>query len=85
MTMMGAAIGAIWVYASRDRRLLGVDLSDEEIRRRTRSFTIGVPLYVLAALLALVSAPACLAINAALAIYYALPAGGAMRAPEAPG
>ena len=85
MTMMGTAAGAIWVYASRDRRLLGVDLSDEEIRSRTRSFTVGAPVYAVAALVALFSAPGALAINAALAIYYALPAGGAMRAPEAPG
>ena len=82
MTMMGSAFGALWIYASRGRRLLGVELSDAEIRSRTRSFAIGAPVYALAALVAIVSAPASLAINALLAIYYALPSGGMMRDPR---
>jgi uncharacterized membrane protein len=82
MALMGISFGALWTYASRDRRLLGVDLSDDEIRRRTFRFTIGAPLYVLALLVALFSAPACLVIIAALGIYYALPAGGMMSVPD---
>jgi uncharacterized membrane protein len=81
MTMMGIAFGLLWRYASRDGRLLGSNLSDAEIRRRTRRFTIGAPIYVLSLLVALFSAPACLAIIAALAVYYALPQGGMMRGP----
>jgi TMEM175 potassium channel family protein len=78
MTLMGASFGVLWTYATRHRRLLGDTLSDEEIRFRTRRFTIGAPIYALAMLVALVSAPACLVINALLAVYYALPAGGAI-------
>ena len=85
MTAMGFAFGTIWRYAARDRRLLGSDLSDEEIRRRTRSFTIGAPLYVVSFVVALFSAPACLAMNAALAVYYALPGAGMMRHPSESG
>jgi uncharacterized membrane protein len=81
MTMMGLAFGLLWTYASRGRRLLGSDMSDAEIRSRTRRFTIGTPIYALSLVVALFSAPACLAIIAALAVYYALPAGGMMRAP----
>jgi uncharacterized membrane protein len=81
MTMMGATFGLLWTYASRDRRLLGSDLSDEEIRRRTRRFTIGAPIYGLSVVVALFSAPASLVVIAALAIYYALPQGGMMRSP----
>jgi TMEM175 potassium channel family protein len=81
MTMMGVAFGLLWGYAARDRRLLGVDLSDAEIRRRTRRFQAGAPVYALAAAVAIFSAPICLAINAALALYYALPGGGMMRSP----
>jgi TMEM175 potassium channel family protein len=81
MTMMGFAFGLLWSYASRGRRLLGSDLSDAEIRHRTRRFTIGAPIYGLSILVALFSAPACLAIIAALAVYYALPQGGMMRGP----
>jgi uncharacterized membrane protein len=82
MLAMGLAFASLWTYASRDRRLLGTDLSDEEIRTRTRRFTIGAPLYLVALLVALVSAPACLALNAALAVYYAVPGAGMMRHPE---
>jgi uncharacterized membrane protein len=78
MTLMGASFGALWTYATRHRHLLGETLSDEEIRVRTRRFAIGTPVYAFAMLVALVSAPVCLAINALLAVYYALPAGGAM-------
>jgi uncharacterized membrane protein len=81
MTMMGVTFGLLWTYASRDRRLLGSDLSDEEIRRRTRRFTIGAPIYGLSVVVALFSAPASLVVIAALAIYYALPQGGMMRSP----
>jgi uncharacterized membrane protein len=81
MTMMGVAFGLMWRYAAGDRRLLAVDLSDDEIRQRTRRFTIGTPIYGLSIVVALFSAPACLVIIAALAVYYALPQGGMMRAP----
>jgi uncharacterized membrane protein len=83
MTLMGIAFGQLWMYAVRDRRLLGVDLSDAEIRGRTRRFALGAPVYALAGVVAIFSAPICLAINAALAIYYALPGGGMMRSPAA--
>jgi|tagenome__1003787_1003787.scaffolds.fasta_scaffold20624896_2 uncharacterized membrane protein len=78
MTLMGASFGALWTYATRHRRLLDDSLSTEEIRLRTRRFTIGAPVYAFAMLVGLVSAAACLVINALLAVYYALPAGGAI-------
>jgi uncharacterized membrane protein len=84
MFAMGIVFGALWRYAARDRRLLGSDLTEDEIRSRTFRFTIGTPLYLVALLVALVSAPACLAINAALAIYYAIPGGGMIRHPGPP-
>jgi TMEM175 potassium channel family protein len=80
MALMGLSFGTLWRYAV-SRRLLGVSLTDAEIRERTRNFTIGGPIYLLAMLVALISAPACLVINAALAVYYALPGLGQMRAP----
>lgn len=82
MMMMGTAFGALWAYASRGGRLLGSDLSAAEIRSRTIRFALGGPVYALAAGVALLSAPACLAINAALALYYSLPGAGMMRAPS---
>ena len=81
MTMMGVAFGLLWRHASSGRRLLGSELSDEEIARRTRRFTIGAPIYAASVVVALFSAPASLAIIAALAVYYAVPQGGMMRSP----
>jgi uncharacterized membrane protein len=78
MAAMGVAFGALWSYASRNRRLLADSLSPEEVRRLTRRFVAGTPVYMLSILIALVSAPACLALNALLALYYALPGGGAI-------
>jgi uncharacterized membrane protein len=78
MTLLGASFGLLWTYATRHRELLGDTLSDAEIRVRTRRFTAGTPVYAFAMLVALVSAPVCLLINALLAVYYAVPAGGAI-------
>ena len=64
--------------AREHRRLLGDSLSPEEVQRLTRRFVAGAPVYLLSILVALVSAPACLILNALLAVYYALPGGGAM-------
>ena len=82
MTLMGVAFGALWRHASRGRRLLAVDLSDDEIRRRTLRFTIGAPLYLLALVVAIFSAPAALVMVALLAVYYAVPGAGMMPHPE---
>lgn len=78
MTGMGIAFGTLWWYASQHGRLLGETLSPPEVRRLTRRFVVGAPIYLVSMLVALVSAPACLALNALLAVYYALPGGGAM-------
>jgi uncharacterized membrane protein len=83
MTLMGASFGALWQYVTRHSELLADRLSKQEMRTRTRRFVIGSPIYGLAMCVALVSAPVCLVINALLAVYYALPAGGAM--PHRPG
>jgi uncharacterized membrane protein len=81
MTMMGVSFGLLWSYASHDRRLLGSDLTDAQIAARTRRFMIGVPVYCASIVVALLSAPASIAIIAALALYYAAPQGGMMRGP----
>jgi TMEM175 potassium channel family protein len=78
MTMMGVAFGALWSYAARHPELLSVELTEDEVARRTRRFTIGAPIYALSIVVALFSAPACLAIIAVLAVYYAVPGGGMM-------
>jgi uncharacterized membrane protein len=82
ITLMGAAFGALWIYASRDGRLLVPGFPREELPRITRRFVIGTPVYVATIGIALVSAPACLAVHAAVAVYYALARrGGGIAAP----
>jgi uncharacterized membrane protein len=71
MTLMGAAFGSLWLYLTGRSELVAA-------RSRTRRFVIGTPIYAVSIGLALVSAPACLAVNALLAVFYALPGGGAM-------
>ena len=72
ITLMGAAFGALWIYASRDGRLLVDDFPREDLPAITRRFVIGTPVYIVAIGVAFLSAVACLALHAALAVYYAL-------------
>jgi TMEM175 potassium channel family protein len=79
MTLMGFSFGAMWMYISVRPGVGAVGhLPATEVRARTRRFVIGAPLYALSIGLAAVSAPACLAVNALLAVYYAVPGGGTM-------
>jgi uncharacterized membrane protein len=82
MAGMGLTFGALWTYAAAGRRLIGPRLTDRELRRIRLRFVLGGPIYVAAMAVALVSAPASLAIIGVLAIYYVLPAGGAIPAPD---
>lgn len=79
MTFMGISFGGMWLYITRRREVGAVGrLTPAEVHSRTRRFVIGAPLYALSIGLALVSAPACLAMNGLLAVYYAVPGGGTM-------
>jgi uncharacterized membrane protein len=83
ITLMGAAFGALWIYASRGGRLLVPSFPREELPHVTRRFVIGTPVYALTIGVAFLSAPACLVMHGALAAYYALARrGGGMAAPE---
>jgi uncharacterized membrane protein len=76
---MALAFGFLWTYITRHRQALGVELSDEEIRRTTITFLIGNPLYAIAVIVALISPAVVLVIIAALALYYMVIG---MRSPE---
>ena len=81
MSLMAIAFGILWTYITSHRDELGVSLSDEEVRRRTRLFTAGTPVYLASIGIAFISPAAVLVITAALAVYYAF--AGGMRSPEA--
>jgi uncharacterized membrane protein len=67
---MGVAFGALWTYITSHRDLLGVELSDEEVRRTSVAFMIGNPFYAVAVIMAFISPAVVLVIIAALAVYY---------------
>ena len=85
MAAMGLTFGALWRYATAERRLVDTALSDAEIRHRTRRFTLGGPVYAATMVVALFSAPASLLVIGALAVYYVLPSGGAIPHPSREG
>ncbi len=72
MAVNACAWAALWLYASHRRRLLRASFPEEERALATLLFTIGVVLYALAVGVAFLNAYAFLALQAALALYYAL-------------
>jgi uncharacterized membrane protein len=76
---LAIAFGLLWTYITRHRESLGVELSDDEVRRRTVVFLIGNPFYVIALVVAFISPAAVLVINGAVAIYYMVVG---MRSPD---
>jgi uncharacterized membrane protein len=78
--LMAVAFGALWEYITRHREKLGVELSDEEVRRRSLAFQIGNPFYAIAVIVAFISPAAVLVIIGALAVYYMV---AGMRSPDA--
>jgi uncharacterized membrane protein len=77
--LMAVAFGALWEYITRHRDKLGVELSDEEVRRRSLAFQIGNPFYAIAVGVAFISPAAVLVIIGALAVYYMV---AGMRSPD---
>jgi uncharacterized membrane protein len=78
--LMAIAFGVLWEYITRHRTKLGVELSDEEVRRRSIAFQIGNPIYAIAVVVAFISPAVVLVIIGALAVYYMV---AGMRSPDA--
>jgi uncharacterized membrane protein len=78
--LMAISFGVLWEYITRHREKLGVELTDEEVRRRSLSFQIGNPFYAIAVIVAFISPAAVLVIIGALAVYYMV---SGMRSPDA--
>jgi uncharacterized membrane protein len=80
MSLLAVSFSMLWTYITRRRQELGVDLTEAEIRRRTRLFTAGTPVYLASIGIAFVSPEAVLVISALVAVYYA--GVGGMTSPE---
>jgi uncharacterized membrane protein len=78
--LMAVSFGVLWEYITRHREKLGVELTDEEVRTRSRSFQIGNPFYAIAVAVAFISPAAVLVIIGLLAVYYMV---AGMRSPDA--
>jgi uncharacterized membrane protein len=78
--LMAVAFGVLWEYITRHRTKLGVELTDEEVRRRSIAFQIGNPFYAIALIVAFISPAVVLVIIGALAVYYMV---AGMRSPDA--
>lgn len=72
MTVNALAWAALWLYTSGKRRLLEPGFPESERRMATLLFTLGVFVYGAAVGVAFANAFAFLAVQAALAVYYAL-------------
>jgi uncharacterized membrane protein len=70
MTANACAWTALWLYASRHRRLLRSSFPESERRVSTLLFTMGSVIYALSIGVAFLNAYAFLATQAALAVYY---------------
>jgi uncharacterized membrane protein len=77
---MSVAYAFLWTYITNRKELLGVELSDEEIKRISRRFLIGNPLYLVQLIVAFISPAVVLVINGALALYYMI---AGMKSPDA--
>lgn len=77
-TLMSVGFGALWTYivSPRRRAELAVEISDQEIRIRTRRFTVGNLIYPLAIGISFISPAVVLIVIGLLAVYYAIPWGG---------
>ncbi len=77
---MSFAYGVLWTYITKRKDLLGVELTDEQIRRTSIRFQIGTPFYIVQLAFAFISPAIVLVLNAALAVYYMV---AGMRSPDA--
>jgi uncharacterized membrane protein len=63
----------LWRYASRDRRLIAPHIPQEIVDAQTQQYRLGPVFYLASFLLALVSPILSVAVNLAMAIFFALP------------
>ena len=70
----------LWRYAASGHRLLGDEVDEAEVNRITRQYAYGPLLYLACFVLAYINVAASLALNEALAIFFALPPNKVTRA-----
>ncbi len=81
--VIAIAFNALWRYAAGGMRLLGDDVDPAAVVAQTRQYAFGPIFYLVAFGLAFVSVVASLALNLALALFFALPPRSLRLAPGA--
>jgi hypothetical protein len=77
--MIAIFFNLLWRYASIGRRLLGSDISEDEVAAINRAYNLGPPVYLACLVIAYFSVPVALGLTIALVIFYALPLGANAR------
>ena len=73
LLFVALAFNALWLYASRERRLLAPEITAAHIGAVTRQFAFGPAAFALAFVLAFASAKVSVAVLVAIEIFYAIP------------
>ena len=73
LLFVALAFNALWLYASRERRLLAPEITAAHIGAVTRQFAFGPAAFALAFVLACASAKVSVAVLVAIEIFYAIP------------
>ncbi len=73
LLVIGACFQMLWIYASRNRRLIDEHVSDARVRSRTIRFLPGFAVYIAALPLAFVSPWISLALYGLLALFFLVP------------
>jgi uncharacterized membrane protein len=73
LLLVALAFTALWLYASRRRRLLAAGITAARIGAVTRQFAFGPAAFALAFVLAFASAKVSVAVLIAIEIFYAIP------------
>jgi uncharacterized membrane protein len=69
--LIAVAFNLLWRYASTGHHLLDPHVPPERVREITRKYAPGIPLYLVAVALALVSVPASIGLCLAMAVFFA--------------
>ena len=78
--VLALAFNALWHCAARGRRLLRRDAGPEMVDAITRDYRLGPPCYIATFMLTFINVGLSVAMNLALAIFWALPRGTRIRA-----
>jgi len=71
--VLAVLFNLLWRYAAYKNRLLDHEADAQLVKAITRAYSFGPPIYVLLFVLAFISVGACVAMNLAFAIFWALP------------